>query len=59
VRRLGRRELLRIVRDLKTELYTIRSSKVVKYWKTVGKHLDRAIELAEELETELRRRGGQ
>ncbi|WP_158505952.1 hypothetical protein [Thermococcus paralvinellae] len=46
-------EIKRLVRDLKTNLYSIRATKVSKYWKGVGRNVEEAINLVETLEKEL------
>ena len=47
---MGSDEAQRLVRKLKTNLYSIRATKVSKYWRSVGKNLEEAINTVEELE---------
>ena len=46
-------EAHRLVRKLKTNLYSIRATKVSKYWSSVGKNLEEAIDTVEELDRTL------
>jgi len=47
------KEIRRLVKDLKTNLYYIRATKVSKYWSSVGKNLEEAINLAEKIDRAL------
>ncbi|GAB6101902.1 hypothetical protein JCM16138_11250 [Thermococcus atlanticus] len=44
------KEIRRLVKGLKTNLYYIRATRVSKYWSGVGKNLEEAINLAEEID---------
>lgn len=50
---MRRQEVRQLVRNLKTNLYSIRATKVAKYWKSVGRNVEEAIDLVEKLEKEL------
>jgi len=47
-------EIYKLVRDLKTSLYRIRAAKVSKYWASVGRDIEKAIDLTEKIDMALR-----
>ncbi|WP_143597779.1 hypothetical protein [Thermococcus thioreducens] len=51
------RQARRLVKSLKTNLYYIRATRVSRYWRSVGKNLEEAINTVEELDRLLNNNG--